>query len=59
MHYLPGMAETRFTFRADPFLARALKSFCREEEMKPSQVFRKALRDYLETKKQGKIRKAA
>ena len=44
-------AEYRFTIRAEKPLADALRQFCKTEELKPSQVLRKALRDYLAKKK--------
>jgi len=58
-HSLRMPAEKRFTFRAEETLAKALADFCRSEDLKPSQVFRKALKHYFAAKKDGRLKKAA
>jgi hypothetical protein len=50
--YFADMQSTeRFTFRADSSLADALKDFCSDEDLTPSQVTRKALKAFAPLKK--------
>jgi len=39
--------ETRITFRTDAALLNALQQHCDKQELKPSQVMRRALKEYL------------
>jgi predicted transcriptional regulator len=42
-----GQNLERYTFRVDDALGSALTNYCHQEDIKPSQVMRKALRQFI------------